>query len=301
MRKEISKFLKYSVLRRPKSKEKRWLKEKNEILGKASISFPYDISLDVSKRHGVYIFHDKGNTLIKRGNIYEPETKSAIMALLFMDKMRNESTYFADIGANIGLHTFYIRSKYPDLNIIAFDPSPMSWKYMEFSIDFNSIKGVNLHKVALSDSNGFVDFYNWGSESSADSLVDTKRVDNKKPNILKVESKRLDDFQDPPPSITVLKIDCEGAEIKIFQGAQETIKKCRPFILSEFNKTNMEAFNLNAIDVINFSEKQNYSIFSLQFQLLNPETFTGMQNSGEENFILLPDEFINNEVFNFIR
>jgi len=86
-----------------------WIIEKPKVLGDARRSFPHDLSLDVSRLYGSYIFHNKGNTLAKRGHIYEPDVQKALLTLIGLDKLRNKETVFADIGANIGLHTFFLK------------------------------------------------------------------------------------------------------------------------------------------------------------------------------------------------
>jgi FkbM family methyltransferase len=212
-----------------------------------------------------------------------------LMVLLFLDKLRGKSTIFADIGANIGLHTFFVKSKYKDLPIIAFDPSPASWKYMELSIRYNNLSNIRLEKIALSETNGLLDFYNWGNESSADSLKDTGRVLNVKPNVIKVPAKRLDDIKDMPP-ITVIKMDCEGAELSILKGAIESLYKNRPMILLEFHPINKTAFNVTTEDIFCFLRETDYSLYSINFEPLNSSTFDELQKQCEENYIMLPNK-----------
>lgn len=290
-RKKISKFLRHKVFFRKKRREKEWAKEKKKVLKDASKMFPYDISLDVTKRNGIYVFHNKGNTLVQRGTSYEPIIQHALMVLLFLDKLRGKSTVLTDMGANIGLHTFFLKSRYKDLNIIAFDPSPTSWKYMELSIKYNNLHNIRLEKIALSDTNGTLDFYNWGDESSADSLKNTGRVPNVKPNIIQVPSKRLDDINDLPP-ITVIKMDCEGAELLILNGARRTLTENRPLILLEFHPTNRKAFNIATEDIFRFLSEIKYSLYSLHFELLDVCKFEVSQQENEENYIMLPNELL---------
>ena len=260
------------------------------MLEDASKMFPYDISLDVSKRDGIYIFHNKGNSLVQ-GGVYEPKTQHALMVLVFLDKLRNKSTVLTDMGANIGLHTFFLKSRYKDLNIIAFDPSPASWRYLELSINYNNISSIRVEKIALSDKNGLLDFYSWGHESSGDSLKDTGRVPNVKPKIIQVPAKRLDDIKDLP-SITVMKIDCEGAELSILKGASKTLAKNRPLIVLESNSINRKAFNVTTEDIFNLIRKMNYSLYSLYLEPLDACKFEVSQQENEENYIMLPNEFL---------
>lgn len=289
-RKKISKFIKYKVFRRKKRKEKEWLKEKEGVLQKAYPLFLSSASLDVTKRNGIYIFHNKNNSLIGRGNSYEPVVQHALSALLFLDMLRGNTTVFADIGANIGLHTFFLKSKFKDLNVIAFEPSPYCGQYLDLSIQYNHISDIRLEKIALADTNGTLDFYNWGEEGSADSLKDTHRVSaDIKPNIIKVPVEKLDDIEDLP-FITVVKMDCEGAELSILKGAQKTLMKNRPLILLEFHPQNKAAFNVKTEDIFGFLNKMNYSLCSLYFEPLDADRFEELQGISEENYIMLPNE-----------
>lgn len=290
-RKNVSKYIRNEIFHAKKRHEKEWIKEKKRVLDDVSETFPYEVSLDVSKRDGIYIFHNKGNTLIQRGEVYEPIAQHTLMIFLFLDKLRGKSTVFADLGANIGLHTFFLKSQCKDLDIIAFEPSPSCIKYLELSIKYNNISGVRLEKVALSDTNGTLDFYNWGEEGSADSLKDTNRVPDVKPNIIQVPAKRMDDIEDLP-DVTVIKMDCEGAEIPILKGAKKTLNKNRPLILLEFHLKNKAAFDVTTKDIFSFLSESNYSLYSENFEQIDAAKFEILQQATVESYIMLPNEFL---------
>ena len=269
-------------------KKNKWNKTKKEVLKLAKKTVVEDISLDVSIREGYLVFHNRNNSLINRGEHYEPEVQIALKTLINLNRLRYKHTVFADIGVNIGLHTLFILNNFPTTEIIAFDPSPFSYKYFELTIRFNKINNIRLEKVALSDKIGQVEFYNWGKESSADSLKDTKRVIGVTPKILKVPTVSLDSLAGLPP-INVIKMDTEGAELSILRGAYNTIIKYQPFILLEFNKINKKAFDVNTIQIFEFLQKIDYSIFTLEFEFLSNKTFDLTQDKGYENYILLPN------------
>lgn len=289
-RKNVSKYIRDEILHLKRRHEKEWIKEKKRILDEVSKIFPYDISLDVSKRDGIYIFHNKANSLIQKGKVYEPIAQHTLMIFLFLNKLRGKSTVFADLGTNIGLHTFFLKSQCKDLDIIAFEPSPSCCKYLELSIKYNNISGIRLEKIALSDTNGSLDFYNWGEESSADSLKNTNRVLNAKPNIIQVPAKRMDDIEDLP-DITVIKMDCEGAEMSILNGAKKTLRKNQPLILLEINPKNKAAFDVKTEDIFSFLSESNYSLYSVNFEQIDATKFEILQGAGVESYIMLPNEF----------
>lgn len=267
-------------------------REKASILQEAIKRFPQEYTIDATKRNGVYVFHNMDNSLINRGEVYEPEVQQALVTLISMDRLRNKKTVFADVGANIGLHTVFLKNIYPELEIIAFDPSPFSWMYLELTLELNKIHDVHLQKIALSDTNGRKSFHNWGEESSADSLENTNRVTGTRPNIIEVESKRLDDIATSLPCPTVIKMDCEGAELSILKGAKQSIEKNKPFILLEAHPVNMRAYNVRNGDLFRLLAELQYTMLSLKFEVLDIARLTAMQEALLEDYIIIPNEFI---------
>jgi FkbM family methyltransferase len=267
-----------------------WAREKKKILLEASLFFKETMSLDVSRLYGTNVFHNKGNSLVKRKD-YEPDVQQALMVLIGLDKLRNDQSVFADIGVNIGIHTFYIKSQYPDLSVICFDPSPSSWKYFELSVKYNNILGIQLEPIALADQDGELDFYNWGEESSGDSLKDTKRVHGIKPNIIKVPVKKLDDVNNSH-RITVVKMDCEGAEFGILKGAKRMISKSQPLILLEFHIVNRKAFSVSSDDIFTLLDEICYEMYDINFKKMDKDQFESSQLKYNENYILLPIKFL---------
>lgn len=252
------------------------------------------LPLDVTKRSGFNVFHNPGNTLITRGPEFELEVQFTIQALFFLDRQRGNTPVFADIGSNIGLHTLAVKEKFPAVEVIAFDPSPFSWNYLNITIRENNIKGIQLEPIALGSENGTVDFYTWGESSSGDSLRDTGRQPTKRYSIIQVPVKRFDDLPNAR-HVTVIKMDCEGAEVSILQGMTQTIKKNRPLIVTEFYEENQKAFGISGSDVYDLAASFSYSIHTLWFQKLNRSEFLELHRSGEENFVLLPNEVVNSK------
>lgn len=248
-----------------------------------------NISLDYSKRHGTTIFHNHDNSLIARGDSFEPEVQECLCCLLFLDQLRGNVPRFGDIGANIGLHTFFLKDKFPDLNIVAFDPSPFSWKYMELTLRYNHIQGVTLNRLALGDKEDTVDFYTWGESSAGDSLRNTERQPDVPFDIIPVRMTKLDDLTEAGV-LTVIKMDCEGAEINAIKGMQKSIAKNKPLIVTEFNHDNQRAFGLDRHSVYSVIEEIEYSIYSICFRKLNREEFVSM-HLHEENFVLIPNDY----------
>ena len=247
------------------------------------------LPLDVSKRFGITLFHNPKNTLISRTHGFEPEIHQCLCSLVFIDILRGNRPSIGDFGSNIGLHSFGLKEKFPSLNITAFDPSPFSWKYMELTIRFNKLEGIDLRKCALGDHEGTVDLYTWGENSSGDSLEDPGRQSQRSRRTIQVKMHPLDAILDVPP-LTVIKIDCEGAEVSILRGMKDSLTRNRPLIVTELSLQNQIPFGLDSETVFTEITKHNYKVYDIFFRNLDLPMFTRRHQSGEVDFLLLPAE-----------
>jgi len=125
-----------------------------------------------------------------------------------------------DIGAHIGLWSYFMAKDFKDL--AAFEPMQ---KHRECWIE--NMAGVNnaeVYSCALGAQKGRVKIENRTFGSTGDTGV----VPNESGD---TEIMRLDDFNFR--EVDFIKIDCEGYELAVLQGAVETIKRCKPCIVVE--------------------------------------------------------------------
>lgn len=228
--------------------------------------------------------------MIKYGDYFEQEVQYALKVLSNLRILKDKRIVFADIGVNIGLHSLNFLNNFPSAEIIAFDPSPNSYKYLELTIKFNNIQNIRLEKVALGEKNEDREFLTWGKNSSGDSLANTHRIyPNLNPKVIKVRGCTLDSIIDVPP-VNLIKIDTEGSELEILKGSIRTIRGNKPFIVLEFHKLNRKAFNVEPKHIFDFLDLIDYSLFSIDFKSLNIDLFIYYQdNYISENYILLPN------------
>jgi FkbM family methyltransferase len=132
-----------------------------------------------------------------------------------------------DVGAHIGFLTcFMARAVGPSGRVVAVEPDQKNARYVRRNLRVNGLTADlyvagagnysgprDLHITGSSDSHGFYDHPN----------TETLRV-------VTVEQKRLDDILD---RADVLKVDTEGAECEVIEGA-ERILSARPPLLIEW-------------------------------------------------------------------
>lgn len=59
-----------------------------------------------------------------------------------------------DGGANVGLATLYLKLRFPDARIDAFEPAPETFALLERNVAENGLEGVRLHRAALAGGAG---------------------------------------------------------------------------------------------------------------------------------------------------
>ena len=144
-----------------------------------------------------------------------------------------ENTNMVDIGAHIGT-TSLIMSKYISENCMIYAFEPVYNNITNLNICENNLQDkIQLFPIGLSDKkckleSGFIDF-------SVEANYGYTRIDNLKLSdensqyVIEVDT--LDEMK--LENISFIKIDVEGSESKVLDGAKETIMKYKPAIFIE--------------------------------------------------------------------
>lgn len=91
------------------------------------------------------------------------------------------------------------------------------------------------------------------------------------------------------PSVSIIKIDVEGAELQTLQGALLCIKHEQPYILIEWNTINLNAYHCNPESLLLLVDSLGYQVLSLPYFLpVNNTIQLKLQMLKTENFLLAP-------------
>jgi FkbM family methyltransferase len=152
------------------------------------------------------------------GLYYELETFKFIM------KQIKNCKVFVDVGANIG--GYAIRAaKY--CKVYAFEPLPRNYKILKINEKLNNVK-INSYNLATGNKNGKVKLYytprKWDEPS----------IKHEQNYFVEVEMKPLDKIINEE-SIDLMKIDVEGAEDLVLEGARNCLRRTKMIII-EYHK-----------------------------------------------------------------
>ena len=161
--------------------------------------------------------------------VYEPEKFS------FIRKHCRPGMTAVDIGAHIGLFSVFMSKLVGQSGrVLSFEPTPLTRRVLTETVRLNHCEAnVEIHCEAVSRATGTATFFDTGAPlSNANSLVGTVAASTG----LEVPTISLDDLcRDQKLRVGFLKIDAEGGELEILEGARETLRRDRPFVQLEIH------------------------------------------------------------------
>lgn len=134
---------------------------------------------------------------------------------------------FVDIGSSEGdFALIAARIVGPTGRVHAFEPEPGNIATIKENVALNRFDNVTVHGVALSDQDGEAELHR-STVSGWHSLL--PGLEHRERDVVRVPVARLDGLD--LGRIAMMKIDVEGAEMAVLEGARETIARDRPVIL----------------------------------------------------------------------
>jgi FkbM family methyltransferase len=155
------------------------------------------------------------------------------VALLRLIRSLPPAANCIDVGANRGGVLAWIVHACPNGHHYAFEPLP------DLAEDLRRrFPSVSVIDAALADASGTSTFYRAGSDaqSTLSGEPGGKPID--------VRTARLDDELPSDYTPALLKVDVEGAEALVFEGAQELLRRARPTVFFEHGTASRTFFDI---------------------------------------------------------
>lgn len=187
------------------------------------------------------------------------ELKSRDLVLGFL---KSGMTFF-DIGANIGYFTLTASPRVGNGAVHAFEPTPVLAERIRLNTKLNGFHNITVCEAAVSHFDGEMQLHICQDDSEGNSLV---LFESDWPSI-SVNTIQLDSYIEKHPieSIDLIKIDCEGAELFVLQGASRLLaRNDSPVIMVEINPSTLKAADIKTIDIFNYLRLFHYQIFLIE-------------------------------------
>jgi FkbM family methyltransferase len=182
-----------------------------------------------------------------------------------LKKILKPGMTFIDIGANIGLYTLFA-SKLLDNNgiVLAIEPSERDMERLRANVELNNGQVIRLRQTAISNSSGERELLIAEEEHSGQNTFGAfayAEVQNQCKRLVKTET--LDEVirDEALTRVDVIKIDVEGHEAFVFEGAKETLSNFRPILLVEISDTALMHQGCTSSRILSFLHKMGYRIY----------------------------------------
>lgn len=179
-----------------------------------------------SGRPQIAVFaHDFVSHKINIDGVFEERELGAVFGWLHGLKADVFGGVALDIGANVGNHSIYFSRFFRQVE--CFEANPRAFALL--SINVHSCANVRCRLMGLSncEANAYVNetIGNLGHSSVVMSSPDR--------NVLQIQLHRLDDIWANGDRVTFMKVDVEGHESAVFEGASRLIGRDKPIIMFE--------------------------------------------------------------------
>ncbi len=191
-----------------------------------------------------------------------------------------------DVGANEGRFLSHMVARAPQGRHFAFEPIPDLAELVRATYP-----QVNVHCAALYDEPGEAEFVFVPEETGYSGLRERSYPRAFETQRLTVRLERLDDVLPIDYAPDVMKVDVEGAELGVFRGALETLKRHQPLVIFEHGLGAADRYGTTP-EAVHDLLVGEVGLRLYDFDAIGPlsrEQFSERFNAGSHwNFVALP-------------
>ena len=239
---------------------------------------------------GTKVYFPKDSLLFRAAceqGIWEPAITNLLCALV-----RPGTVYF-DVGANIGLMAIPVLRACPTCTVASLEPSPATLASLRQTAARSEYRDrwriIGKAASSMPGTNGF--YVAADGLGAYDGLCNTGRVGPM--SRIDVPVTTIDcEWQDlGRPEVSLIKIDVEGAEIQVLEGALDCIEQSRPYLIVELNNANLAAHQHEPEHLLEMAAEVGYDVCALpSTAAVISSAMLRVQMASSENFLLAPKQ-----------
>lgn len=161
-----------------------------------------DGDLYTRRSNGLQLFSESYNILKGTySNIFERK--------IYDFEFHGGNPFIVDCGANVGLAALFWKQRFPNAELICFEPSERVFQVLVRNLVINGFHDVKCLKLAVYDEEGEHEF------TTNEALSGSLNVEKGLPFRYNVKTARLSPYL--TKNVSLLKIDIEGAEVRVLK------------------------------------------------------------------------------------
>jgi FkbM family methyltransferase len=176
----------------------------------------------------------------------------------FLELISQEGMHAIDIGANIGITTVAIAKRIRGVGkLYSFEPVPEYSNILKENISSNGLENVKVYEIAVTDQVGRAPFYERELSSGITFEQGAKKFE--------VPTTTIDRFLTAEKIVRVdlINMDCEGSELLVLRGAEETLSKNKVKIFCEIHHDFLKQLGQSVEDIIQYLQGLEFQVQSV--------------------------------------
>lgn len=221
-----------------------------------------------SSKYGRFLLRhpDLISDAIMRGEFWDPHLKKIIEETGGPDRVA------IDAGAYIGLHSIYMSHYFGQ--VYSFEPQEQMYQILCANVLLNGRRNVRTFNAALYDRPGYMRLASPNKQEVAVPIdrgeVDYNLIENAAALVFEMAG---EDAAGAVRAVTIdslgldrvglIKVDTQGADLHVLESAKQTIARCRPTIVFEFEKHLTKVHGNELADYERFFHSLSYELLVL--------------------------------------
>ena len=221
------------------------------------------------------------DTILGRFQCYEDTVGRALRAGQFWDQQiqsaldeADPTGWAFDLGANIGWFTVYLATRHT--RVIAVEAQPQTFQLLQNNVWRNALSNVLCLNLAAYDTDAPLALatpaavgWEWDGEYDMRtcphpaSIVYWPATEGMTPVTYGV---RLDGFA-TGQRVTLIKVDVQGCDLRALRGLIQTIRRCRPLIVFEYEDSPSKWNGTCWEEYLDFFRQLNYTVTRIRDDL----------------------------------
>jgi FkbM family methyltransferase len=187
---------------------------------------------------------------------HEPRTMETVRRLVM------PGATAIDVGANAGYYSLVLaRLVGPAGRVIAFEPTEWAFQKLVTNVGLNAFENIRLERVALADVSDQREISS--SELAFKASWPLSGVQAERPKEV-VEFLTLDDYVERREldAVDFIKVDVDGYEFRVIQGARKTLARFRPSLLIEIGKGTQAELGDDPLELVRVLNELGYTFYN---------------------------------------
>jgi FkbM family methyltransferase len=219
-----------------------------------------DVDVRVPDFGGTFRIGPRSHVLhrVLNDGLYEP-----VLARLFAQHVVADRDVI-DVGANVGFFTVLAARSLTSGRVLAVEPTAAAFERLQHNVAANEVAGKVLPfhgLVAASDGEGMLNVVPGREEYASLGAVVHPSVAGQPTSSESRPARSIDSLvAEHGLSPALIKVDVEGAELGVFTGAEDTLTRHRPVVLSEFSAPLLSANGASAERLLALFDRCGYDV-----------------------------------------